>query len=152
MEKNKLLTIMVIGLMLTNLMLLIVMFGKEPHHPPRKMPREVIIEELGFNENQISKYDVLITSHRSQINKADIHLRNLKNELYQLLNSDKDITLERDSLIAAINNIQKEIEYIHFEHFKDIKYLCSDEQKIKFEELSKNLARLFGPPALPKKH
>jgi peptidoglycan hydrolase CwlO-like protein len=150
MEKNKLLTIMVIGLMLTNLMLLIVMFGKEPHQPPRKMPREVIIEKLRFNENQISKYDVLITSHRSKINSADMHLRNLKNELYQLLNSDKDITLERDSLIAEINNIQKEIEYIHFEHFMDIQNLCNDAQKRKFDELSKNLARLFEPPPPPK--
>lgn len=152
MEKNKLLSILVIGMVLTNIMLLIFMFGKEPHHPPRKMPREVIIEELGFNENQISKYDELIFAHRTQINNADMQLRTLKNNLYQLLNSNTDTTRERDSLIAAINDIQKQIEYIHFEHFKDIQNLCNDAQKIKFEELSKNLARLFGPPPPPLKH
>jgi periplasmic protein CpxP/Spy len=149
MEKTKLLSILAVGMLLTNVVLLVFMFGKGQQQLPHKMPREIIIEELSFNETQILAYDELITIHRSKISNADMQLRKIKNDLYQLLNSNKAIEKERDSLIVAINDIQKEIEYIHFEHFKEIQNLCNDEQKIKFEALSKNLARLFGPPPPP---
>lgn len=75
-----------------------------------------------------------------------MQIRNLKNDLYQLLNSSNDISKERDSIISAINIVKKQIEIIYFEHFKDIQNLCTEEQKSKFEELTKKLDQIFDPP------
>lgn len=154
MEKTKLLTIAVIGLLLLNLAILGFLFlnGPKGHHPPmdgphmgRPKPREIIIEKLHFDANQQKEYDKIIEWHQATIGKLDQNIRQSKKELYSLLMQPEVNLKTKDSLIALLNGYQKQVEETHFKHFEDIKKLCRQDQMEYFNDLTEELARIFAP-------
>ena len=155
MEKTKLLTITVIGLLLLNFGTLGFLFfsGPKDHKGPRDgKPKEIIIKKLHFDAAQQKDYAKLIEWHRGEITKLDGNIREAKNELYsQLLQPDTNIKT-KDSLILVINSNQKQIEETHFKHFEDIKKLCHKDQMEDFNALTEELSRIFAPnkPRIPR--
>lgn len=149
MQKTKFLSILAIGLLLSNLILLVYIFqgraGSPPpdHRPDR--PRNIIIERLHFTNAQIEEYDHLIQQHRSAIEDADRRIMQLKNRLYSQLSTSVG-DMEKDSLLNAIAETQRSIESIHYHHFEDIKKLCTPEQAKDFDMLATDLASLFSHP------
>jgi hypothetical protein len=150
MEKTKLLTITVIGLLLLNFATIGFLFlngpkGNRPPHLDRQEPQAVIIEKLHFDANQQKEYDKLIQWHRAKINQFDDSIRQTKNALYSGL-SEKEINIKtKDSLITLLNSYQKQIEETHFKHFEDIKKLCQPNQQEDFKMLTEELAKIFAP-------
>ncbi len=145
MEKTKLLTCAVIALLVLNFGVLgFLFFSKEKERPNgRPMPKEVVIEKLGFDKNQVQVYDKLIRGHRDSIRAIDDAICNTKNKLYQLLNNET-IAYQKDSLISKIAMHQVQIEKINFNHFNDIKKICNKEQVEKFEDLTLELTHIFS--------
>jgi protein CpxP len=156
MEKTKLLTIAVIGLLLINLGTLgFLLLTNKQHRPPhggRPEPKEIIIEKLNLDKNQQNDYAKLIQWHRGEITRLDDNVRQAKNELYSQLNETETNAKTKDSLIAVINSNQKQIEQTHFKHFEDIKKLCRKDQMENFNDLTEELARIFAPKPLRARH
>jgi hypothetical protein len=155
MEKTKLLTITVIGLLLLNLGTLSFLFlnGKNhklPHEGGRPQPKEIIIEKLHLDAAQQKEYVKLIQWHRSEIRELDDNIRQAKNELYMQLSQAEVNVKAKDSLIILINSNQKQIEETHFKHFEDIKKLCHKDQLEDFNELTEELSRIFTPNKPPR--
>lgn len=157
MEKSKFLTYTVIALLLLNLATLAFLFasGAKNHQPgeglrKKPMPREIIIERLHFDAQQVREYDKLIAMHRSSIGRTEDKIRQCKNELYQLLNENPVDEKTKTALIAAISENQKEIETIHFNHFQAISKLCRAEQRADFKQLTTELSQLFQHPRKPR--
>lgn len=147
MDKVKLLTFSVVALLILNFGVLgFLVFSKGKNHRLEKheTPREIIIDTLKFDENQVDKYDELIQKNRKNIDEIDDSISNTKNKLYQLLNSQTINKVEKDSLISKINFFQKQIEATNFNHFIDIKNLCNKDQIDKFEDLTKELSKIFS--------
>jgi hypothetical protein len=149
MEKTKLLTIAVIGLLVINFgtlgFLLLSGKGHRPPHDGRPEPKEIIIDKLHFDADQQKEYTKLIKWHRSEIARLDDNIRHAKNELYSQLNK-ADVNIKaKDSLITVINSNQKQIEETHFRHFEDIKKLCRKDQLDDFNGLTEELSRIFAP-------
>lgn len=156
MEKTKLLTIAVIGLLVINLGTLgfLLLNGKgDPHpHGGRPEPREIIIEKLHFDAVQQKEYAKLIEWHRSEITRLDDNIRKAKNELYSQLSQAETNATSKDSLISVINSNQKQIEETHFRHFEDIKKLCHKDQMKDFNALTEELSRIFAPKPRRPRH
>lgn len=155
MEKTKLLTITVIGLLVLNLAILVFLFISNPkNHVPanggKRIPNEIIIEKLNFDATQQKKYNNLIKWHRGKIIRLDTNIRNTKNELYSQLNQTKVNLKTNDSLITLLNSYQKQVEETHFKHFEEIKKLCHQNQLEDFNELTEDLSRIFGPNKPPR--
>lgn len=151
MNKAKLLTIAVIGLLLLNLGLVtfLVLSGRKEKgdiQEGKRMPREIIIEKLHFSEHQTREYEKLIQWHRNEIETLETTIRATKNELYQQLNRDVSDSAKKDSLILILANCQKQIEITHFKHFEDIKKLCTKEQMNDFTVLTEELSKIFSKP------
>lgn len=146
MTKNRFYIVVMSCLLVSNLLLIaFITLGKQ--HKPHERPREIIIRKLNFDNQQIEKYDRLIKTHQRQLREKDEEIFVVKNQLYQLLNTDAD-SLKKDSLIARIAAIQKDIEMIHFDHFRDIKNTCRPEQTEAFDKLAGEIADIFShkPP------
>jgi len=161
MEKTKLLTIAVIGLLLLNLATLGFLFlnGPKGHRPPmdgpqqgRPKPREIIIEKLHFDAAQQKEYDKIIQWHQGEIRRLDKNIRQTKNELYSQLMLPEVTIKTKDSLIAVLNSYQKQVEQTHFKHFEDIKKLCHPNQMEDFNDLTEELSRIFAPKPHGQKH
>jgi hypothetical protein len=159
----KWLSMAVIGLLITNLAIVsTILFKKEapapiPQRPlppgaePGVGPKNYIIEKLKFDAAQQEAYEKLIFNHRNSINQKEDEIKFLKNKLYATL-SAKSLPAEKDSLIAAIQTVQQQIENIHYNHFADIKKICTPQQLPLYNELSKEFASFFMPPKRPPHH
>ncbi|MFA9212546.1 MAG: hypothetical protein ACEQSR_01690 [Candidatus Methylacidiphilales bacterium] len=144
MNKIKLLSMLVIGLLVVNIALTAFLFLGKKYKPKREGPRDEIIEKLDFSPDQITAYDSFILEHRKAIKEADNRIMQLKNELYKNLNRNLNID-PKDSLIAEIGKTQIQIENIHYQHFESIKAICKPGQQMqKFELLTTEIAQLFN--------
>jgi protein CpxP len=155
MEKTKLLTITVIGLLLLNCATLGFLFlnGSKGHNPAherregRPEPKEIIIERLNFDSNQQQEYDKLIEWHKRKIDNLDEEIRHEKYLLYGLLakdTTDIDFKQNKQKIIDTILGYQIQVEETHFKHFQDIRKLCANDQLAEFDKLINDLPRIFS--------
>jgi len=156
MNKPKLLTIAVVGLLLLNLgMITMFLFkGKPPRHEDGKQgegPKKIIIERLNFDEGQQQQYEVIITEHRSKTRELNKTSRKLHDELYSLLIENVIDKTKADSITQTIAENQKAIDNLNFDHFQKIKAICKDGQIENFNGLVLDLTHLFGPKNGPPK-
>lgn len=150
MTKIKLLTIAVVGLLLVNIGILAFLFLRKPMHPPGERsirgnvtPKNIIIERLHFDKEQVIQYEKLIELHQQELRDLDGQIRATKNQLYSTLANDSNAG--KDSLQAKLGEIQKQIEATHYNHFTEIKKLCKPEQLESFNALTHDLAKFFAP-------
>ena len=109
----------------------------------KRMPKEIIIEKLHFDKQQIALYEVKIDDHRHEIRTLNDAINSTKNELYQLLNTNTIKEVKKDSLIHLISEQQNQIENVHFNHYLDIKSICKKEQIADFNTLTTELSQIF---------
>jgi len=148
---NNIFYLLLIGLLLiSNLATLFFVMQKGKHKPFHDGPKSIIIEKLAFDEVQIVAYEKLIDQHRMDIRTNDQKIIQLKKELYRLL-IKRYSNQETDSLTKEIGHTQQEIERIHFNHFKDIKSICTAEQMPNFDLLIGELDILFNKNIHPRK-
>lgn len=143
MSKVKILSLLSIGLLLSNLLLIGFIVLQKPMYGGPNGPRSLILERLKFDKGQIEKYDVLIDGHRKKIQHTELEIKGLKNTLYESLARDSN-NLYKDSIINAIGQCQIKIESIHYKHFQDVKKLCNENQLPAFNALTEELASLFS--------
>jgi hypothetical protein len=152
MNKEKFYRWVIAGLLVSNLFLAVFLFSRS--RPPKPFdpdtPKRIIAERLHFDKNQIVQYESLIQEHRKQVRTKDEEIRKLKNELYSLLPAE-NIPVKKDSLISLLAEKQKEVEYIHYNHFADIKKLCKPTQMADYNLLVKEINTIFNRPPKPRK-
>lgn len=151
MSRTRLLTIMVAGLMLLNIALMVFLVLGKPAPPmrERRQPKDIIIKKLQLDPAQIESYDTLIQQHRRQINQKQREINHTRRALYESLQTGDRTT--QDSLIDHIGKLQSEIEKTHMNHFRALKQLCHADQQSRFNELTHELAQIFGPPPPPRR-
>ena len=154
MSKTRLLSLAVIGLLVINLgILAFLLLGRAgtPRHPgqmsERDEPKRIIIHKLQLDDAQVTEYEKLIAQHRASIRRIEDEIRDTKNELYLTLASKP--SADKDSLQSRLGMLQQQIEAAHYDHFVAIRTLCKPQQLPQFNELTSELAALFGRNANP---
>ncbi len=145
MSRIKFYQIAVIALLLTNLILLAFLLKGNKGGGKNLRPKDIIVEKLGFTKEQTTSYEMLIKEHQISIAQSHKEVRALKNNLYDLLPKAEQDSLIIDSLQTKLSKVKTSIERTHFQHFLDIKSICTPEQLPAFETLSKEMAKLFSP-------
>ena len=150
MNKTKLLMIAITVLVVINLVTLSFFISKGPgDRPGRKaIPREIVIEKLDFDAEQIAKYDQLIKVHRDSVSLLDREIKQNKNTLYKQL-AQPNNQKSTEALFLQLATSQAAIEKLHFHHFLAIKNLCKPDQLDEYNNLTNDLARIFSPKHPP---
>ncbi|MBU2019875.1 MAG: hypothetical protein KJ941_09535 [Bacteroidetes bacterium] len=135
----------IIGLLLVNLIFLgfLLFRGQKP---PRE-PKRLVIEKLHFDDAQVKTYEKTIARHRTRITSLDKEIKEKKKALYRNVSD----TIQTNIWTEEIAALQIEIERTHLDHFREIQSICRPNQMKDFEQLMKEIDRLFGPPARPLK-
>lgn len=150
MERNKLLTIAVIGLLLLNAATIGFLLLRKPPHPMKERggPASLIIERLHFDSNQEVEFRKLAKTHHEAFKKLQEVSIETHQDYYALMKLDAIDANQVDSLRQIMAENQQSIDKLNFEHFLDIKNLCNAEQRKLFNEFADEIGGLFNhqPP------
>ena len=148
MKKETLLTTAVIALLLLNFGTLGFLFFRRPPHPPGTGPRQLdrqIVETLALDAGQKGKFEQLKLAHHEQMRNSDRDYRQALENYFSLLKSETILSAQQDSLQAILSQIQQERAKVTFQHFKDLKTLCTPEQQKNFVALLPDLMQVILP-------
>lgn len=141
MNKYKFLILVIIGLLLSNGVLFFMLIKS---HQRKGGPKNIIIDKLHFDKEQIKNYEVYIQQHRKATNDNEETMNKLRSNLFKQLKYKQD-TAKVDSLILIIAKQQYIAEKINYNHFLEIKRLCKPSQQKDFDELTNEISNLFSP-------
>lgn len=148
MKKETLLTVTVLALLLLNLGTLGFLFLRRPPHPPEQGSGRVgrqIVEALQLNPDQERQFEQLKTTHHEKMMQSDKAYREALEQYFALLKNDTFVPAQRDSLQAALTQIQQNRTSTTFQHFSDLKALCTPEQRQHFADLIPTLMQVILP-------
>jgi hypothetical protein len=127
-------------------------FRPQKNSAPKRLerPDEFIINKLHFSDEQISEFQELRDRHHDSIIIIQNEGRKIRTALFENLKNDKKTEAQLDSLMAAIGDNQKQIEYVTYRHFRQVRELCNEEQKKVFDDIIQEvLRRMTAPPPRP---
>ncbi|MDA0783697.1 MAG: hypothetical protein O2814_04015 [Bacteroidetes bacterium] len=105
-------------------------------------PRNEIIDRLQFDKGQVTQYDSLIVKHRKLVGQKEKEIQGLRTSLFMGVSAWMD-SVVKDSLIVHVGSLNADIQRIHYGHFLDIQKICKPEQQADFENLAKDLSKMF---------
>lgn len=152
--KSRMLGILVVILLITNVAMLVFFVFLKPT-PPQGQNRAkrggydvtVFLEkEVGFTKAQMAAYDSLRTQHWNTMKPNFNGMRIAKDSFYQQLYrasvADSVINAYGDSIALK----QKAIDMQVFRHFQQVRNLCTDDQRPKFDSLINQVIRKMSGP------
>jgi Spy/CpxP family protein refolding chaperone len=154
MKRETLLTIAVAVLFLLNVGTLgFLWFGQTHHHPPphgRPPIDAVLMEGLQLTAEQDQKLEALKHEHRESMIALDKQYNAAVEEYFNLLKGDTVEITSRDSSESKIGSIQVQRAQVTLEHFRQVKTMCNDEQKKRFDSIIPKLVEIMIPPRFPR--
>ncbi len=160
-RNNKLLVIILLILVLSNAVLLFFLFAKRP---PRKTGAEmanndkgggmraymkrVLKDSIGFTDAQIAMYDTMGSRHKDLMKPMFSTIQSHKDSFYKLLMQNGPSDSLRQSYLDKIAQDQRMIDEQIYNHFSELRALCTPEQQPRFDTVMQKMIRkmIAGPP------
>ena len=135
----------------TTLLVLLLTRHHGPPFPPggHPGPRDFIIHELKMDAKQEEAYDVLIKAHRAAVDDIQNEIRLERDSLVALLGKATIDQFAVKFLTDKIGRDQSKLEIITFQHFTEVRKICTPEQQKKFDDIIREALRMMGPPPPP---
>lgn len=147
MKRETLLTSAVIALLLLNFGTLGFLLLRKPGHPPEGLRRidRRIVETLSLNDVQKQQFDQLKKAHHEKMLRSDQDYRSALENYFNQLKNDNAAPAMLDSLQAIATGIQRERSTNTYQHFQELKALCTPEQRKAFDSLIPELMDIILP-------
>lgn len=151
MDKLKLYKIVIVVLVVINLLTvgtiwLVKPKGQRPM--PHERPLTFLSAELGITGPNKEKLDKMEAGHHRDKRELLAKNKELRERLFGLLKASDVDSLKVNRYVDSILVNQKNIELMTFEHFREVKQLCTPEQQLKLEDVIAEAIRMAGgrPP------
>lgn len=148
-SKNKILIGAVIILMILNIALLAAIWlTNSKQKQRRETPADFLIKELGLNNEQQRAFRSLAAKHRQQADKLREQVKEARRDLFNLLEHPAvDDSSKKAAAATAAKNLEQ-LDLLTFDHFKEVRALCTPAQQLKFDEIIEEVLRMMaaGPP------
>ena len=147
--KNKFLTWLVATLLVANAVTILFFWINRPERMQgvKGSPREFLVNALELDSSQLDAFQALIEKHQASARPLKKEIRTAKENLFQLLKQPVIPGPEKMKAVQAITlNIQA-LELLNLEHFQQLRALCNEKQKKKFDGLLDQLAGLMATPS-----
>jgi Spy/CpxP family protein refolding chaperone len=111
-----------------------------PLNPPRQdSSNSFLADELGFTGEQSQKFEALKKEHRQGVQNIMQQTKELKDQLFECIKTGDDAKAKE--LAEKLSENNKAMELLTYEHFKEVRKICNDEQKVKFDKILIELVR-----------
>ena len=147
--KNKFLTWLVAILLVANAVTILFFWINRPEmmQGTKGSPREFLVDALELDSSQMDAFQALIEKHQASARPLKKEIRTAKENLFQLLKQPVIPEPEKMKAVQAITlNIQA-LELLNLDHFQQLRALCNEKQKKKFDGLLDQLAGLMATPS-----
>jgi periplasmic protein CpxP/Spy len=136
--------IAILSLFILNMGTLGWIFFKNKHDGPPVGP--VFIEKtLGFDKKQIEEFEPLKKQHFKDVLPVREAIKQDKEALFSWVKSEKADSLELENHLASLSLKVIQNERNTFKHFRELRDLCSPEQKKVFDEVLIDRIRKMPP-------
>ncbi len=143
--KNKSLVSIIIFLLITNIAMLV--FFLVLNKPPQKVVRArdqngmsgMLQKEVGFSKDQIDTYLSLRKSQMDTIHVLFDDLRKSKMDFYDLIYTSQISDSSLNKAADIIAERQKSLDLYMFNHFKQVRNICTPDQLQKFDSTIKKV-------------
>ncbi|MGE0568133.1 MAG: Spy/CpxP family protein refolding chaperone [Bacteroidia bacterium] len=105
-----------------------------PMHHGQEGPKSFIENELGLDDVQRKKFMEFVKIHQEGMKTLHEEGRGLRDELFQLLQEESPDS-NASVVMQKIAENQFKIEQLTFNHFKDLRSICNEEQKQKLSQI-----------------
>ena len=138
---NKFLILLVVVLALSNIALLSILIFQKPQSHSKKKYREermknFLVKDIGLSASQMATYDALYKTHKQSMELLFDTMRTGGNQNFKKGFSDSAINVVVNR--SAVQ--QKIVDQKVLAHFKEIRNICSGEQKARFDS---GISKLF---------
>ena len=138
MKNNKILTIAVVLLLLTNIALVAFMLtekkGKtEGKRQGGREPFELMVKELGMTDQQQKDYKGLKEAHFKNVRPLFDSIRAAKTAFYNLIKNGEVSDSVLNAHTANISARQAALEKLTFAHFREVRNIFTAEQQPKYD-------------------
>ena len=146
---NKILTIAVVLLLLTNIALVVFMVKGRNHRQGRGPggkgdPFEMMVKELNMTDQQQKDYKQLKEDHFKMIKPLFDSVRAAKTAFFSLIKDSTTTDSTVNVYSQRISERQAVIDKLTFAHFKKVRNLFTPEQQPKFDEFVKKMMQQRG--------
>jgi len=139
MSKQRILIIAVVVLVVLNIATLSFLWmSKYDKHKHRKMKHKpdvenYLVRRLNLSPEQADAFKIAREQHFKQTHELQRSLHDNRKRLTELL-SDTD-TSQQNELLVNIRDQNIQIEKLNFQHLQNLRSICTDEQKLKFDSV-----------------
>jgi len=146
MKKNTILYILLVFLIVVNGFFLFNYMSDGASEKPKgpRGPGNFIAKELGFDDTQLKQFRKVNQVHHQAMMRLSDDIKDLKDELFEKLNSTSENYAEIDSISILIGEKVQARELKTFYHFKKVRAICNAKQKEKFKAIIKDALRRGG--------
>ena len=106
-------------------------------------------KEVGFNEQQIATYRELRDEHLHELRDLRDSVKALKQQFFNKIPDTKIAPEEITKLTKELGDKMAKVDKITFEHFQEVRKICTPEQLKKFDEIIGNFAEKANRPDPP---
>ncbi|MEM9680503.1 MAG: hypothetical protein AAF901_09285 [Bacteroidota bacterium] len=128
------------------------LFNQGPPHVPLKDIKEKISDELQLNNSQKSKFYAMAKSHRNSMIEIGQSEKELLRAYFDYLMNETG-PISRGDLLTQVGVLGKKKVLLTYEHFEELKSLCTDEQLPRFNNVMDEILLVFitkeKPPGTP---
>jgi hypothetical protein len=145
-NKNKFLTWLVAALLAANAVTILFFWINKPERiqGSKGSPREFLVHALELDSSQQIAFQDLIEGHQASARSLKREIGTAKENLFQLLKQPVIPEAEKMNAVKAITLNTQALELLNLEHFQQLRALCNEKQKKKFDGLLDQLAGLMA--------
>ena len=126
-------------LLLSNIVLVVLLISggqhKSGHHDRKEAITAFLKNEIGFDQNQINRYDSLSKLHEEKTKDFFEDIKESKQLQFKLLGIEGFSDTAINNVVSRLTEKQKEMNLQMLEHVRDIRNLCTPAQQQKFDSL-----------------
>lgn len=142
-SNNKVLVFIIFLLLLTNIAVLayFLFLCKKPAKKPDNKDgfAAVLRKEVGFNDEQVAKFNELKKSHWSDAKAKMDQIIHMKNILFDLTKVQDTVDATVLKWADSIASLQKQVEINSFRHVVQTRKICTPEQQVAYDSLMKKI-------------
>ena len=136
-------------LVVINIALLVTIWfrpGNKHNGPPQGGgPAPFIKEQLHLTAEQEKRFDEMRAAHHDSVERLRDKGRTLHNAYFDQLKNPNVDSKTIDSLAKEIADNQVQVEKVTFYHFKELRAMCDEKQKVMFDHIIGDVLARMSP-------